>query len=309
MIYNRLIVAAIGFIRLEPYDGKLSRTVLRGGKDSNALLLPDYASVEMLYQPEHAGKPLAVGGDPEARHGIVLTANYTAKQKGVKTGQALWQAKSACPDLVVVPPRMDLYLQFSSMLREIYGEYLRLGRQDGCISSMKIRKDILKEWKLTEEEVWKNAVENTSLMTPPRIYRWEELLVTPLYSGDDFMNDEKLYFLDRENFAGLCLSTALRTNGAVAVFLPGVAQRLADLLNDSFYIVFTSIHEAMIHAAKNVYPEDLIKVMHDSIKEATSEQDFLTDKLYFYNRNEEKIAQYNPKTAIIDVHFPINPEE
>ena len=244
-----------------------------------------------------------------SRRGIVLTANYTAKQKGVKTGLALWQAKSACPDLVVVPPRMDLYLQFSSMLREIYGEYLRLGRQDGCISSMKIRKDILKEWKLTEEEVWKNAVENTSLMTPPRIYRWEELLVTPLYSGDDFMNDEKLYFLDRENFAGLCLSTALRTNGAVAVFLPGVAQRLADLLNDSFYIVFTSIHEAMIHAAQNVYPEDLIKVMHDSIKEATSEQDFLTDKLYFYNRNEEKIAQYNPKTAIIDVHFPINPEE
>ena len=48
MIYNRLIVAAIGFIRLEPYDGKLSRTVLRGGKDSNALLLPDYASVENI---------------------------------------------------------------------------------------------------------------------------------------------------------------------------------------------------------------------------------------------------------------------
>ena len=84
MIYNRLIVAAIGFIRLEPYDGKLSRTVLRGGKDSNALLLPDYASVEMLHHPEFAGMPLAVGGNPEARHGIVLTANYIAKQKGVK---------------------------------------------------------------------------------------------------------------------------------------------------------------------------------------------------------------------------------
>ena len=79
MIYNRLIVAAIGFIRLEPYDGKLSRTVLRGGKDSNALLLPDYASVEMLYHPEYAGKPLAVGGDPEARHGIVLTAIVAGK--------------------------------------------------------------------------------------------------------------------------------------------------------------------------------------------------------------------------------------
>ena len=132
MIYNRLIVAAIGFIRLEPYDGKLSRTVLRGGKDSNALLLPDYASVEMLYHPEYAGKPLAVGGDPEARHGIVLTANYIAKRSGVKTGMALWQAKQVCPELIFVPPRMDLYLKFSSMLREIYSEYTNQIEPYGC---------------------------------------------------------------------------------------------------------------------------------------------------------------------------------
>ena len=52
-----------------------------------------YASVEMLHHPEFAGMPLAVGGDSEARHGIVLTANYIAKKKGVKTGMALWQAK------------------------------------------------------------------------------------------------------------------------------------------------------------------------------------------------------------------------
>ena len=45
-----------------------------------------YASVEMLHHPEFDGKPLAVGGDPEARHGIVLTANYIAKKCGVKPG-------------------------------------------------------------------------------------------------------------------------------------------------------------------------------------------------------------------------------
>lgn len=91
-----------------------------------------YASVEMLYHPEYAGCPMAVGGDPEARHGIILTANYIAKKKGVKTGQALWQAKIACSDLVIVPPRMDLYLKFSSMLREIYGEYTNLVEPYGC---------------------------------------------------------------------------------------------------------------------------------------------------------------------------------
>lgn len=52
-----------------------------------------YASIEHLHHPELAGKPLAVGGDPEARHGIVLTADYIAKKYGVKTRMALWQAK------------------------------------------------------------------------------------------------------------------------------------------------------------------------------------------------------------------------
>lgn len=82
-----------------------------------------YASVEMLHHPELEGQPLAVGGDPEARHGIVLTANYIAKRCGVKTGMALWQARQACPEIVFVPPRMDLYLRFSDMAREIYSEY------------------------------------------------------------------------------------------------------------------------------------------------------------------------------------------
>ena len=91
-----------------------------------------YANVEMLYHPEFAGKPLAVGGDPEARHGIVLTANYIAKKHGVKTGMALWQARQACPDVIFVPPRMDLYLRFSSMLREIYGEYTDKIEPYGC---------------------------------------------------------------------------------------------------------------------------------------------------------------------------------
>ena len=82
-----------------------------------------YASVEMLHHPELAGKPLAVGGDPEQRHGIILTANYIAKRAGVKTGTALWEARQACPGLVIVPPRMDLYLRFSNLTREIYREY------------------------------------------------------------------------------------------------------------------------------------------------------------------------------------------
>ena len=82
-----------------------------------------YASIELLHRPELRGRPVEVGGDPEARHGIVLTADYVAKRRGVKTGMALWQAKQVCPDITFVPPRMDLYLRFSKMAHEIYAEY------------------------------------------------------------------------------------------------------------------------------------------------------------------------------------------
>ena len=94
-----------------------------------------YASVELLHHPELRGKPLAVGGDPEARHGIVLTADYVAKRYGVKTGMALWQAKQVCPEITFVPPRMDLYLRFSRMASEIYAEYTDLREPFGIDES------------------------------------------------------------------------------------------------------------------------------------------------------------------------------
>ena len=82
-----------------------------------------YASVECLYHPSIRSKPVAVCGDPEARHGIVLTANYPAKRMGVRVGQAIWQAKQTCAGLVTVPPHYDLYVHFSQMMRSIWEEY------------------------------------------------------------------------------------------------------------------------------------------------------------------------------------------
>ncbi|MBE5040550.1 DNA polymerase IV [Ructibacterium gallinarum] len=82
-----------------------------------------YASVECLYNPALRGKPVAVAGDPEARHGIVLAKNYAAKACGVATGNPLWMAKQKCPDIVFVPPHYDLYMKYSKIAREIYSEY------------------------------------------------------------------------------------------------------------------------------------------------------------------------------------------
>ena len=64
-----------------------------------------YATVERKLYPELAGLPVAVCGDRETRHGIVLAKSEEAKKFGVKTGDVIWEAKRKCPNLVIRPVR------------------------------------------------------------------------------------------------------------------------------------------------------------------------------------------------------------
>ena len=79
--------------------------------------------MELLSHPELKGKPVAVAGDPDARHGIILAKNYEAKARGVQTAETLWQAKQKCPDIIFLPPHFELYEQYSHAAREIYYDY------------------------------------------------------------------------------------------------------------------------------------------------------------------------------------------
>ena len=85
-----------------------------------------YASVEQAEQPDLRGKPVVVAGKEELRHGIVLTKSIEAKKYGIKTAEALWQARAKCPNLIVLPPRYKLYRRYSEMARAIYYQYTDL---------------------------------------------------------------------------------------------------------------------------------------------------------------------------------------
>ncbi|MBQ9945905.1 MAG: DNA polymerase IV [Clostridia bacterium] len=85
-----------------------------------------YASIESIAHPEYKSIPIAVGGDPEKRHGIILAKNELAKKCGVKTGEALWQAKSKCPSLLILPPNFPLYQKYCAAARAIYMQYTDL---------------------------------------------------------------------------------------------------------------------------------------------------------------------------------------
>ena len=82
-----------------------------------------YASVECALNPGLKDKYVAVSGDPEKRHGIILAKNTAAKACGVKTGETIWQAKQKCPQLICVPPHFDMYVEYSRRIFAIYTQY------------------------------------------------------------------------------------------------------------------------------------------------------------------------------------------
>lgn len=154
--------------------------------------------------------------------------------------------------------------------------------------STKILKSMVEKWRKTETDIFNEALENTYRATPPRIYKWEGVLCDESYAGESFMNDEDVCDLDK-SFSGNILSTTRKTNGAVAVFLPGVAEKISELLDSDFYMVFTSIHEVMIHSTgSGVDLKDLKLVLQDTLREATPSSDYLTEKIYKYNRKTHK---------------------
>ena len=79
-----------------------------------------YASVELLDFPELRDSPVAVAGDPEGRHGIILAKNMVAKRYGIQTAETIWQARKKCPKLVLLQPHFDRYSEVSRQVNEIY---------------------------------------------------------------------------------------------------------------------------------------------------------------------------------------------
>lgn len=126
-----------------------------------------YASVECMLDRNLSGKPVAVCGDSEERHGIVLAKNYIAASFGIKTAETVISAKNKCSELVIVKPHFETYMRFSELARNIYSRYtekveafgldecwldvsdIRLSEKDGVKIANEIRETVKKELSLT----------------------------------------------------------------------------------------------------------------------------------------------------------------
>ncbi|MEW6990820.1 DNA polymerase IV [Colwelliaceae bacterium 6441] len=84
-----------------------------------------YVSIEIRDNPSLANKPVAVGGKSD-RRGVLSTCNYIARQYGVSSAMPTGLALKKCPDLIVVPGRMEVYKETSQIIHGIFEKYTEI---------------------------------------------------------------------------------------------------------------------------------------------------------------------------------------
>lgn len=175
----------------------------------------------------------------------------------------------------------------------VLGVFLLLNKENDTVCMAMLDKIYLDKWGVTVEKVVEQAMYNTMKEEPPRFYDLKQLLLTAVFKKCRGMAVEEYLPTDEEKEMGCFLSTGRKTNGATAIFYPGVARKICEVWHtSSIYIVPTSIHEVAIHDGKYVKcVGHLYKVLQSVMETATSEEEVLSRHIFRYEMEKDKIEE------------------
>lgn len=162
-----------------------------------------FASVETLMHPELRDVPMAVTGDPENRHGIILAKNELAKGYGVKTAETIREAKEKCPKLVCVLPHHDEYHRVSKEVNRIYLDYTDLVDPFGIDESFLDVTGSLSYFKMTPKELADAVRERVKREIGITISVGVSFCRAFAKLGSDYKKPDATTVFDRENYRSL----------------------------------------------------------------------------------------------------------
>lgn len=182
--------------------------------------------------------------------------------------------------------------RFGDIALALYGVIYDM---DPDFMTMKITRGMLEKWNVSGTEALTNALLNTYVKMPPRLYEG-----TDFYNRRDtktgvFMKEEGAFFeIDagdcEKGLRGYRLTTNKWLNGAVALFYPGVKERLAELFQGDYYVGFTSIHEAVIHPVQHkVLGEMKAAIQHSNA--VFDKREMLTNSVYRYSSARRELLE------------------
>lgn len=161
-----------------------------------------YASVECLLRPELRNVPMAVCGDPEQRHGIILAKNQLAKERGVQTAETIWQAQRKCPGLVLVPPHREKYEEYSRIVNGIYQQYTDQVEPFGIDESwldVTGSQGLFGDGKTIADELRRRIREETGLTISAGV-SWNKIFAK---LGSDYKKPDATTVVSRDNYRSL----------------------------------------------------------------------------------------------------------
>ena len=154
--------------------------------------------------------------------------------------------------------------------------------------TVKVQKRIFDQWEKEREEVWEEALVNTNVWAPPRLYVKQEELFNPPYTTGAFMAiNSNIDSIGR--FFPPVVTTTKKKNGAIALFYPGVQEKLAELCGGSYYIAFTSIDDMRIHPDGTMNPRQILQSLKDVNKGFNQPEDILSRKVFFYDSEKKSL--------------------
>lgn len=187
----------------------------------------------------------------------------------------------------------SIYWRFGDMALVLYVQVGNVGREP---VTMKIVRNVTENWKVSQQMLFTNALLNSYAKMPPRLFLADDIRFAYGWRDGVFMPEEygARTHITRENEAegmmGYRLTTTGIRNGAIAIFYPGVLERISVLLGSDYYVGFTSIHEAVIHPVHLKNPSEMqAAICH--VNAIYDEKDMLTNKIYRYWRRQRKLLE------------------
>ncbi|GHU93336.1 DNA polymerase IV [Clostridia bacterium] len=279
-----------------------------------------YASVEETFRPELRRVPMAVAGDPENRHGIILAKNELAKKYKIQTAETVWSAKKKCPELVLVPPQHKTYGEFCERVNAIYEQYTpnveRFGVDEsfldvtGCLHNFggdalkcahEIRERVKRELDITISVgvSWNKIFaklgsdyKKPNAVTDINRDNWKEI-VFPLPAGD-------LFFVGRKTAEALA-KFGVRTIGDLANFDRDLLVQRFGKMGEQLYINANGLDTSPVAAVGEGEPIKSVGNGYTFKRDLVSEGDFHTAVAYLSDSVATRLRKHGFKCRVVQI--------
>ena len=168
------------------------------------------------------------------------------------------------------------------------------------LTSFKVPKTTALGWGIDLSVVFSEALKNTAKLFPPRVFFTDKLAFDEAYEGEAFMDQKSAFSRNKENI----ISNPMKLNGAVTIFLPGVAKRISEQIGGDYYFVTTSIHEAVVHSLDSIDAKRLFDHICGTIqfyleRGMLQPREVLSRSVFKYNSEKDTI-----EVAVMYVNYP-----